>query len=71
MGPDQLIALGGLVLALIVPLASYVAARAGTNAALNVHFQYLRRDVDRAARQIDAAHWRLDQIDAPAAPLDA
>jgi len=71
MSMEVWIALLGLLFAVLSALGSYIAARAGTNAALDVHLHYLRRDVNKAARDIDAAHWRLDEIGAPAAPLES
>lgn len=47
-----------------VPLLSF----AGSWAAGRVHHYYLRRDVDSVTRSVRAAHWRLDEIQAPPAP---
>jgi hypothetical protein len=56
-----------IVLAAVSALCSF----AGSWAAIRVHLQYLRRDVDRANRSARRAHRRLDLIDAPPAPADA
>jgi hypothetical protein len=50
---------------------SALCSFAGSWAAIRVHLQYLRRDVDRATKSARRAHRRLDLIDAPAAPADA
>lgn len=47
---------------------AYVASRAGSAAAVRVHLDYLRRDVDSVTRSARAAHWRLDEVGAPPAP---
>jgi hypothetical protein len=55
-------------LALVVGIATPVLSFAGAWAAVKVHLFYLRRDVDRVAHSVRAAHWRLDEIQAPPAP---
>jgi hypothetical protein len=55
----------------IVPAISGLLAFAGAWGGINVHLRYLRRDVDHATRSARKAHWRLDSIQAPPAPLDS
>lgn len=58
----------GLLFTALGAVVSYIAARAGAGAAIKVHLDYLRRDVDDARRSCRAAHWRLDEIAAPPSP---
>lgn len=55
----------------LVAVVAAVCSFAGAWGGLNVHLRYLRRDVDHATRSARKAHWRLDQLKAPPAPLDA
>lgn len=64
----ELVAVLGLVFTVVGALVSYVAARAGAGAAVKVHLDYLRRDVDDTRRSVRAAHWRLDEVGAPPSP---
>jgi hypothetical protein len=53
-----------LLAAVGVPVLSF----AGAWAAIKVHLFYIRRDLDQVIRSARAAHWRLDEIQAPPAP---
>lgn len=67
---DQLLKLLAFIVAVAVPILSYVAAKAGAGAAVTIHLDYLRRDVDQVSKSTRAAHWRLDEVGAPPAPSD-
>ena len=56
---------------ILVALAAGVFSFVGAWGGLKVHLMYLRRDLDRATRSARKAHWRLDQLGAPPAPLDS
>lgn len=64
MSPESWIALGALAVTIGSGLAAYVAS----GAAVKVHLSYLREKVDETKRSVRAAHWRLDEINAPPAP---
>jgi hypothetical protein len=69
VSPELAIAALGAAFTALSALVSYVAARAGTTAAIKVHLEYLQRDVAFVTTSARAAHWRLDEIDAPQAPV--
>lgn len=60
MNLEQLAAL----FAIGVPVLSFVGSWVGGR----VHLHYMRRDLEETRRSVRAAHWRLDEINAPPAP---
>ena len=54
--------------ALAVTIGSGLAAYIASSAAVKVHLSYLREKIDETKRSVRAAHWRLDEIQAPPAP---
>jgi hypothetical protein len=55
---------------LLVARVSGALSFAGAWGGIRVHLLYMRRDLDGVMRSARGAHWRLDQVDAPPAPLD-
>lgn len=64
----ELLTVAGFVFTVLNGVVSYVTSRAGASAAIQVHLEYLRRDVEETRRSARAAHWRLDETGAPPAP---
>ncbi len=64
MNVEAWIALAGLGITLLSAAAAFI----GSSAAVKVHLNYMRRDLDDARRSVRAAHWRLDEVGAPPAP---
>lgn len=55
-----------LVLAGLTGLLAFV----GSWSAIKIQLTYMQRDINRNTHSVRAAHWRLDQVKAPAAPLE-